>query len=124
MPGTHLPVSSDCGAHELLRRVIDVYHRAFEALEADDNDGLAELLAERGALLQEVKARSARGWPGEDMEALAPLSERLKAAEKQFIERLDSRVQNMRQQMIDLDRHKRGVAVYRKQAATPRALGT
>lgn len=123
MTGTYLPGSSECGAHELLRRVVDVYHRALEALEIDDNDALTELLAQRGALLEEVKARSARGWPGEDIASLEPLSELLKSAEKQFIERLDARVQNMRQQMIDLDRHKRGVAVYRKQA-TPHALGT
>lgn len=117
MTGTYLPQPRDCGAQELLRRVIDVYHRAFEALECEDTDGLAALLVQRGTLLHEVKARSTRGWPGEDVAALAPLSEMLKSAEKQFIERLDARVQNMRQQMIDLDRHKRGVAVYRKQTS-------
>lgn len=122
MSGIYLPEPSDWSAQELLRRVIDVYHQAFEALEVEDTEELATLLAQRGVLLTEVKTRSARGWPGEDVEALSSLSSMLKSAEKQFIERLDARVQNMRQQMIDLDRHKRGVAVYRKQTS-PHAPG-
>lgn len=103
-------------AEELLRHVIDVYAHALDALETQETERLGDLLSKRRALLGHVKHRDAQGWPGIDQLLIEPLIERVKNAEKKFITRLDEHVSSMRNQMVESNKQRRGVAAYQRQS--------
>lgn len=114
MPGTVQTSWSTLSSPELLRRVVEVYAEALQAMRDQETEKLGEILAYRRELLEQVKLRSANDWAGDDPEQFRGLIEEVRRSEARFITALDERVKDMRQRVVNETHQRRGLAAYQR----------